>query len=1015
LVAGWLVSTAGPSEATEEAWRFLEGLRERDYYDMALQYLGQLQGNPLCPDDLKEVIDYEAGVTLMAASRTAGSLREKQLDEALVRFKKFIQEQAEHSLVATANNQLANVLIQRGRIKSKLASSPSKSASQKKALTTEARTLFQEAQKVFEAAEERIYGQAKELAEAAKDDPKATEERDRARADFLLIRVNLVDVLYEIGKTYDPKDKEYKDTVQKAAEGYAELYEKYGRYTAGYIARMREGRAYKDLGEADKAIEALEEVMAALEGQDETSRRLKNESLAILLETFALPSVQKYAEAAAAAKEWQDSAVGAEESSYDGLKIHFLAGKAALAHGEAIEDDDAKRRVTLKLARQHFEFVARFPGEFQQDARKFLMGETLGGTAQASKDPIDYVDAKDRGEFAWTTMVLAMGRLEQAADDERAMIQAEIDQARDEALKCYHFALGFKSDATPTDEVNLIRHRLAHLYWLAKDFYRAAVVGEFLARRYPESAGARQGAEIAVKAYRMLYKQSSQPKEARNFETTRMASVAEYITTRWPNEPVAGQAWMMLLDTAVDRRDFEKAQEYLSKIPPDSPARAEAELGTGQVLWSTYGQELEKPEEERLPQEELDEIASNARAALEQGVPRMRKQVEEGRPVDYSTVYSVFLLAEVYLHAGQAEEAVKWLDDEKIGPVPLVAAKNPVTAQGSFPLETYKLALTAYVGAQRLDKVKEAMEALEALLAEGGDETAEKKLTEIYIRLGQQLQATLKKLREENRADEAEKVVGSFEVFLARISERANTFPSLNWVADTFFRLALALDPDGQETPAEARKHYESAAATYVKILAARKQNPDWAPASEEENSQIRLAMCLRALDQEDQYPNAMKLLADVIRKRLENKELPRVDVQIEAARTYQDWAKLEGKAGYYEFAIRGGQKDENGRNLVWGWGRIAKMVHPLLSKGGKYVEIFHEARYNMALCRLKLAQSQKGTERTATLKEAKTDVIRVYNSFPTMGGPEWFEKHDTLLKTIQRLLGEAPSGLKGL
>ena len=142
------------------------------------------------------------------------------------------------------------------------------------------------------------------------------------------------------------------------------------------------------------------------------------------------------------------------------------------------------------------------------------------------------------------------------------------------------------TDETPLAELNLVRFRLAYLYWMSQDFYRAAVMGEFLATHYPQSMGARQGAEIAIKAYRTLYALSPRRKEERTFETRRMTEIAKFITTRWAGQPEAGEAWMMLLDTAVDNRDLEAAQECLANIDPESPRRAEAELRTGQALWA---------------------------------------------------------------------------------------------------------------------------------------------------------------------------------------------------------------------------------------------------------------------------------------------------------------------------------------------------------------------------------------------------------------------------------------------
>lgn len=1007
LVLCGLFAAVPSSQAVEEAWRFLDGLRgpERGYYDMALEYLDRIENSPHCPDDLKEQIDYQRGITLVPASRLVPSLREKRLDQARDAFQKFVSEHATHPLAADANTQLANVLVERGRIKAELASRPSKSPDEKKQLMAEARTQYEQAQKVFEAAEKRVYERLKPLEEQAKKDSSKVEERDEVRRDYLQARLYLAGVIYEIGKTYEPGSKEYQQHLADAAKEYGELYDTYDRFTAGLYARMQEGRTYKELGQSDKAIEILKQ-MLTLAGEDPTGRTLRTGSLVLLLETYLEPKVKKYADALAQVAKWQEGARGAEESSAEGLEVHFLAGRAALSMAEGMKESDPQRKDHLRAARQHFEFVGRFRGERQREAKNMLAHELLGGEVLAG-EPETFEEAKDLGDFAWGTMVIALGNLQAAKTaEEKEKFTAEMDGARDEALRYYHAALGLATPETLRPELNLLRFRLTYLYWIEQDFYRAAVMGEFLASRYPMSVGARQGAEIAVKAYRTMYSLSPKRPEERSFETRRMNEVAQLITTRWPGEREAAEAWMMLLDTAVDDRDLEEAQEYLAKIEPDSPRRAEAELRVGQALWAFYVQESNKPEEERPPQEQLDALVTKAQETLEQGIARMRKSVDEGGAVDYPLVYSVLSVAQIYIGAGQSAEAVTWLDDPKIGPVTLVEAGDPVTDKGNFKVETYKAALRAYVGAQQLEKAEKAMDALEALVAAGGDAAAAKRLTEIYILLGRELQETLKRLRQENKNDEAQRVTQGFEVFLSRISQRekGNTFSSLNWVAETFFNLGASLDLGEEETPEDAQNYYTRAAKTYVRILDQIKEDSsgEFAPPGAEANILVRLAVCLRALKE---HAKAMQILLNILRERDR-----RVDVQIEAARTYQDWAKMKGKCGYYEMAIKGGNK-EGDRYLVWGWGGIARRVAPF----DKYQDTFHEARYNLALCRLNLAECQQGSEKENTLKMAEMDITRVHVLYPTMGGEEWYRKYDALLKKIQKLRGaRRPAGLGG-
>ena len=152
-------------------------------------------------------------------------------------------EQKVHALLKSANDEINRYLdsaLGKGRIDQQ---------------------LYEEAQKVFVAAEQRVYEQAKALTQTAEKDARQAAQRDEARRELLQARLYLAGVVYEIGKTYAAGSKQYKAQLTDAAGKYHDLYEKYSRYTAGLYARMQEGRAYKELGETDRAVEILKEML----------------------------------------------------------------------------------------------------------------------------------------------------------------------------------------------------------------------------------------------------------------------------------------------------------------------------------------------------------------------------------------------------------------------------------------------------------------------------------------------------------------------------------------------------------------------------------------------------------------------------------------------------------------------------------------------------------------------------------------------------------------------------------
>ena len=96
----------------------------------------------------------------------------------------------------------------------------------------------------------------------------------------------------------------------------------------------------------------------------------------------------------------------------------------------------------------------------------------------------------------------------------------------------------------------------------------------------------------------------------------------------------------------------------------------------------------------------------------------------------------------------------------------------------------------------------------------------------------------------------------------------------------------------------------------------------------------------------------------------------------------------------------------------VWGWGELARRVQ----SEARFREIFHEARYNLALCRLRQAQIAPDRPQRAHLAEAaENDILFTRRFFPDMGGAVWYDRYDELLKRIQRLANRPAVGLSAL
>jgi hypothetical protein len=136
--------------------------------------------------------------------------------------------------------------------------------------------------------------------------------------------------------------------------------------------------------------------------------------------------------------------------------------------------------------------------------------------------------------------------------------EKDIAAARQEALKYYRMALQTAPADTPINDLNTIRSFLVYLYWASDDLYEAAVMGEFLARHYPDAPGARQSAKTAMAAYARIFNEA--PPQHRQFESDCVMGIADYIARRWAGQPEADEARMMLTRVAVINHEPVAAQ-----------------------------------------------------------------------------------------------------------------------------------------------------------------------------------------------------------------------------------------------------------------------------------------------------------------------------------------------------------------------------------------------------------------------------------------------------------------------
>ncbi len=863
------------------------------------------------------------------------------------------------------------------------------------------------------------------------------------------------------------------------------LYQKFSKRLGGAIAHFYEGRCYQELGKRKEALAAYSDLIADLSSDDTAFRLLKTQAVKQAQQLWLEDQDFKSAADTAA---WAKSARGAELQDPDWLAIKLSAATglngliatskrdarfAGYLHDARELASDVLKSKNSKLQAQARDLLAHLDrgGEPAQPASttsprslpiprtasrrevmqlvadtKTTQAATISaaagpGDSKAAAEQASFDELYDKASGITEDVKAAQTELDFAHHDETpdkkriAEIESDLKAKRDEAMAACQQAIALPSAAINIDKLNQLRYWLCWFHYAKGNYYDAAVLGEFLTRKYPKSAGALPGAQVALASLDAIHRQPKQNDgDGSAFAAIQLESLANYMMQRWPNAPEAAAALDALVRSAIDQGDYEKAQKIIEQTPADSPARASGEAKLGQALWVKYLRTMQQARTQKTAAAEkgtaggttvdgsksngddaqvkrnLDVMLKQAEKALQLGVDGLRKQ--EG--VDERAVLAALSLAQLEVNSGHADKAVALLEDLKIGPLTLLKAKVPAAEVEGVPAEIYKTAMRAYVSIepQQLDSATAAMNALEKLYANDPDGAA--RLTQILVGVAYDLEQQLDELNREGDTDKTESTIRAFEKFLNRIAEReqALDYRTLNWIASTYESLANGATPGAagqtngstndishkaQKLSPDAKKYLQQAVRAYEAILARAKEHPDEVTTDKLPPIKRRLAIDYRSLGD---YEKSIAMFIDVL------KDKPTLlPVQIEAAYTYQMRGENESP-DYFVGAMFGGKGPAES---IWGWNQIAQKT----ARDEHFRDVFHEARYNMTLCRVEFAATQKNAADKQKLLKLAKDTIRKTKEYEgTMGGAKWKPQYEKELRDIQKQLGEPVVGL---
>lgn len=1000
------------AEAEEPYVEFLQGLRDRSYYDYALLYLEGMEADPNCPADIKAIVPFEKASTLLVMARSGAitnpEVQSRQLDQALGFLDEFIKASPNHPRAGEANSERAGILLGKARVEVWQSKSPS---------NKENRGEFQKAAREFVTKARAIYQTAHDQHKATweafpkfidkVEEPKKFEERRQAEVRYIIAQLDLAHCIYEEAQTYDVESEEYKAKLRDAAAAYEEIHAKYRSQIGGLYARTWQGKCYEEQDDIQRALGIYKELLGH-PGSSETLVRLQDQVRHFRLICLNHEQRKDYQLVIDEANEWLSNAKGRKKYSQQSLGIRWeqVLAQETLAEDRTLSEQDRKRLLTGALTTVRV--IKRFPGQYkdlatfkERDLNVKLKGEG------ANDEPEDFDTAFSLGQELATRKtkpLLDAVRTAQKSKDKDQIQKARTDLNHhlDRARHLLRLALRLSDEQTPVSDLNLARYYLSYMQLLSRNNYEAAILGEFIAYNYGKEnpVQAQDGAYMAMAAYVQAFNDNGKAGRRRDQEidVASMEGIANVLVEKWPGSDRAMDARLQLGSVYGQLSRHQDSADWYSQVPETASQYTNAQIRAGQAYWAAYIEGASKDPAEQPLQADLDGWMNSAQQHLRTGIDRAEKDTPATTPASEDLIAAKLSLVQILVSQGKYDDCVKILTAQPHPIIEAIAVEDETKRPKSggiksvdFAALSYQLLLRCYVGTQDLPKARATMQSLEKIGGGGGEA-----LTEMYRQIGQQLQDELERLKNQNQMDQFETVRKSFETFLGDLSQRKDqTVGSLTWIGETYYGLAQSSKDD----PATSGNFFDQASKAYEDILNRAKEDPKFIDAGRLFGVRLRLVNCKR---NKGAFEEALELVKGIIAEKPTY-----LDGQVEANHVFQDWG-TSGQGDSWKKLEQAMAGDK--ASGIWGWHQTGLRLQRLLDAGAadsieKYENRFYDAQYNLVRCQLDLGLAQTGAKKTEALERAGSQLnsfVRITSNF----SEEWWPKFDGLHREIQTGMG---------
>lgn len=704
---------------------FLEGLWARGYYDLADDYLAELKRSGKVPAGRVGWFDarstFEDASSQVDLNRRRGLLEQSisKMAQAIGTFSEPAELNEARLVQVRAIVELAHLIW--------VESQDQPNPSQTNILLKQARERLEEARKANTSLIRSLAAQEKGFKLPVLPDDPRRPDFERTQLDRLNAQLQAALIDYEEAQTWPEKSQERVGFLTKAAALLQKLYEDNRQQLAGQNARLWQAKCLQELGRLPEASGIYGELA---DQADPALRDIRRR--AIYFRLLAYRDRGDFALAADEARRWLDSYPDQVRTD-DGLGVQLeLARNIILQLPKAAPNE---KNAGERMARDRLGSVVRVYSRHQAEARK-LLNQLRKSAPTVEPRKLDLTAAMAAGQEAM--------ELKDWAQAENFFAAAAEKSRGDKSNNDYVKARYFQTVALFRDD----------------KYYEAYVLGDHIARHYPNLPLAPNAAEVAIAAMTYAYNLLKSVDPASDLK--RLTDLCEYTAKTWPETSQADTGRMAIAEIARGQGRYDDAVKALRSVPANSEQFADAQAKLGLVLW-------------RQSRKAAETKSANASQTSSEAITAFQKSLEvqskKGVPDEDPKVLTTRLdLADALIETSRPDESLKIIE---------AAEKSVKDASAELQSRLRRTKVRSLIAA---DQLEQALKDLAA--AESSGQSVEE-LSALYFQLGQSLQDEMKELKAKSDGRFV-RVRQSYQAFLKSLvaSKAGDSWQALQWVAE---------------------------------------------------------------------------------------------------------------------------------------------------------------------------------------------------------------------------------------